>query len=81
MELIREVEKFEIVCKDRTRGKRFMAKIKRFSDQLSPYFTATGTIVQINPDVAGLAWGALRLVLKVDPTNNSLQFMPMVDEF
>ena len=42
-----------------------ITKIETLTQRLSPFFEAIGIIVQSHPEVAAIAWGALRLVLQV----------------
>ncbi|KAL2075301.1 hypothetical protein VTL71DRAFT_244 [Oculimacula yallundae] len=64
-ELLADAQKLAVVSKNRVRGRRFMGRIKAFSDGLAPYFEVVGIIVQSNPEYAALAWGGVRLVLQL----------------
>ena len=47
------------------RWKKAMAHVQAFSEQLQPYFEIISIVLQSNPEWSMIAWGAVRLMLKV----------------
>ncbi|KAK1825634.1 hypothetical protein QBC39DRAFT_270676 [Podospora conica] len=52
--------------------------ISSFSEKLRPYFEIMGIFVQSHPEWAALAWGAIRLILKL--ANNYVSFTERLGE-
>ncbi len=63
-ELLADFDKFGKALKN-TKLTTALRAVKRFSDQLSPYFTALDIIVQSHPEWTAIAWGAFRFILQV----------------
>jgi hypothetical protein len=41
------------------------SQVNKLTSQLGPYFDVVAILVQANPEYAGVAWGALRLIFVV----------------
>jgi hypothetical protein len=62
LEHLKGLESFQ---NDNRRATAVFRRIKSFSDYLEPYFQALDVIVQSHPEWCAIAWGALRLILRV----------------
>ena len=63
-DLIRSIEKLELIVNQKARGKRFFLRIESFCNHLKPYFDILNSFTQSN-QYAAFAWGSLRLILQV----------------
>ena len=64
-QMIKDIRNLEIVPEDKKMLNRCADRVKSFSDKLEPYFEIINIFIQSNPQFAAIAWGAMRLVLKV----------------
>jgi len=63
--MIESVRSLETIAKHGNRYRRALEYVKTFSDRVKPFFASLDIIVQSCPEIAGLAWGGMRLVLQV----------------
>lgn len=64
-ELLKDVQAFCAFKNSRKNWTESMTKVKKFSDHLQPYFEIANIVLQTNLEWTTVAWGALRLILKV----------------
>ena len=66
-DLLEGLSKLEMLTKVRLKrlANRVVSGIKRFHDQLRPFFGVINNVVQCDPTYAAPIWGALRLILEV----------------
>ncbi|OCL06693.1 hypothetical protein AOQ84DRAFT_410359, partial [Glonium stellatum] len=63
--LIEDIKKFDSLSKKKRWCKPLFTKIHYFSQELAPYFEIVGIVIQSNPEIAAIAWGAIRFILQV----------------
>lgn len=62
--MVQQLSNWDVITREKRRGKRMMAAITAFTNQLRPYFEVVTILVQSKPEFAALAWGGLRLILQ-----------------
>lgn len=77
-QLLEEVRQWDVIQKENFRAARLLSNIKEFSDNIQPYFDAIGFLVSSHPEFTALAWGGIRLVLKL-ASNFSSFFEKLTD--
>jgi hypothetical protein len=68
-QLLADARKLEVVLKERSRGRRFIGRIKALTDGLASYFEVINILVSSHPEYAAPVWGSIRLVLQVSVAN------------
>ena len=64
-QMLDEIRQWDVIQRKQFTGAKLFSNIKKFSDGIQPYFDIVGLVVSSHPECAALAWGGLRLVLKV----------------
>jgi hypothetical protein len=77
--LLQDVQSFTGFRKEHENWAASLRKVEKFSDHLQPYFEIANIVLRSNPEWSAIAWGALRLILKVNSSFfTSRQFLPYI---
>ena len=63
--LLDDVRKWDVIKKNKFKGAELLSDISKFSESIQPYFDTITLLVSSHPEYAALAWGGVRLVLKI----------------
>ncbi|ORY10198.1 hypothetical protein BCR34DRAFT_567287 [Clohesyomyces aquaticus] len=63
--LIDNTSRLAVIAKSRVKGEKFIRQITSFAKKIDPYLQVVDILVQSHPEYAALAWGAIRLILKL----------------
>lgn len=64
-DLIRAIEKLDILRRRHPKSSRWMQRISNLAKCLQPYFEVIGLVVSSHPEFSAIVWGALRLVFQL----------------
>ncbi|KAJ6619666.1 hypothetical protein B0H10DRAFT_2024295 [Mycena sp. CBHHK59/15] len=63
--VIQQLETLNHNHRDSSGVRKFLSRVRCLVDALRPFFGSVDTIVAANSQIAGLIWGALRIIIEV----------------